>query len=132
VWPAPLSSKEVVLVVVHSWTSKGPIAVFCIGPYHTFCFGVAFVLTLYEPQTREDGSAFPYMLEAALPINSILSKNVCPLAAFQVLDLCIHNIFPMSSGIVRVIGALSSETLLPVKRIARCGLGDVKGKTLTS
>ena len=61
--------------MVHSWTSKGPIAVFCIRPYHKFCFGVAFVLTLNEPQTREDGSAFPNMLEAALPLNSILSKK---------------------------------------------------------
>lgn len=38
----------------------------------------------------------------------------------------------MPSGIVHVIGALSSETLLLVERIAQCGLGDVKGKTRTS
>jgi len=38
----------------------------------------------------------------------------------------------MSSGIVRVFGAVRSVTLLLVKRIAQCGLGDIKGKTRTS
>jgi hypothetical protein len=65
------------------------------------------------------------MLEAALPINSILSA--CSLSR----DLCIHNI-SMSSGIFRVTGALSSVTMLLVKRIAQCGPGDVKSKTRTS
>jgi len=38
----------------------------------------------------------------------------------------------VSSGIVRVNGALSSVTLLLVTHIAQCGLGDVKGKTRAS
>lgn len=89
-WPAYLSSKEAVLVVVYSRTMKGPIAVFCIGSHYAFCFGVAFVLTLNIPQTQVYRSALPYMLEVALPLNVILSKKkkkVCPLANFQVLRL---------------------------------------------
>ena len=37
-------SEKTAFVAVYSWTSKGPIGLLCIRPYHTFCFGVAFVL----------------------------------------------------------------------------------------